>query len=96
MPLFAERLRRSCQHARHPEGLGQVPRDAEVDRFDGAGLVGEAGDDDDREVGLETARLPDDRQAVDAGCSEWVVKPLDTRSLIPKLLELCRSRVRES
>jgi len=36
------------------------------------------------------------RQAVDAGCSEWVVKPLDTRSLIPKLLELCRSRVRES
>jgi len=29
------------------------------------------------------------RDAIEAGCSEWLVKPLDTRTLLPNLLELC-------
>ena len=29
------------------------------------------------------------REALEAGCSEWLLKPLDTRNLIPRLLELC-------
>ena len=64
--LFAERFGGGGEDARHAEGLGEIARHAEVDRLDRAGLGREAGDDDDREVGLEPARLADDREPVDA------------------------------
>lgn len=32
------------------------------------------------------------RAAFDAGCSAWMVKPVDTRSLVPRLLTLCTAR----
>jgi CheY-like chemotaxis protein len=32
------------------------------------------------------------RAAFDAGCSEWMVKPVDTRSLVPRLLTLCAAQ----
>jgi PAS domain S-box-containing protein len=31
-------------------------------------------------------------EALDAGCSQWMIKPADTRSLVPELLVLCAAR----
>jgi two-component system cell cycle response regulator DivK len=32
------------------------------------------------------------REALEAGCSEWMIKPFDTRSLVPRLLHLSAAR----
>ena len=32
------------------------------------------------------------RQALEAGCSEWMIKPVDTRSLVPRLLAISSAR----
>ena len=53
----ALRPARTCGHA---ERLREVAGDAEVDRFDRARLGREAGDDDDRQVGLVALRFADD------------------------------------
>ena len=60
--LFAERLGGRGEHLRDAERLGQIAGDAEVHRFDRARLGGEAGDDDDRQVGLVALGLANDRR----------------------------------
>src|SRR5262245_51491007 len=63
--LLAERLG-GREHARYTEGLRQISRHAEVDCLNGAGFAREAGDDDDRDVRLESSRFANDGEAVDA------------------------------
>src|SRR5687768_6923614 len=46
--LLSQRSGCGRKDLRHAEGFREISRHTEVDRFDGARLGGEAGDDDDR------------------------------------------------
>src|SRR4051812_32961516 len=65
--LFAQRFGGYREDPGNAKGLRQIPRDPQINGLNRTCLGREPGNDDDRNVGLEPACLPDDRQAVNAG-----------------------------